>query len=617
MKRAAIYTRVSNKNQEDGVSLDDQKRLCYLRAAELQATVKDEHFFRETFTAVEYQRPEFDRLRWSIENDELDVIIVYDILRLSREPSHLMTVLKIASDHGAVFEFINNEIPKGDDGELLAFIMGWQGKREYKYIKQRIEMGKQGRRDKGWATVSPRPRYGYCYKGVKKEKYEVDESPIPGWVGADQLTRPAVIRMIFKWASEGMPALQITRRINAMGLPTPTGKEGAQWAVTTVCAIIKDPQYIGKYAFMRTQYERQGGKWLGKRTPEDQLVYLDDIVPAIVTEEVWLAANKMLAVGRQRSAKRLANPEDFLLRGGIVRCGYCGSSAHAGRQSLNAKTRKRGLEHGVGCYRCTTLNRDKFGCPSWSITSHILDEAVWKHVREVLKNPDIIAREVKALRANACDPTIETLAVVERQLVDLAKERSVLERKWAMETDETFIRVLRDQLTMQGEKVRELEGLRDEMQLKQGAWEQSQSKLWDFYGWARKLGELLDGDQLTYAQKRMAVEMLGVEVKLWATGHDPRWEITMTLEGVVPLSFVESARNSRGAAKIQEASENARLVLPLMNPSENKTHAGLPSGDSVAPTNPSSRLARPLRRPIIGLRFRWTNSSLEYTTDLC
>jgi len=66
-------------------------------------------------------------------------------------------------------------------------------------------------------------------------------------------------------------------------------------------------------------------------------------------------------------------------------------------------------------------NHDQYGCPSFAIMTHILDQAAWNKVDAVLTRPDVIAAELARLRES--DPVQADLVAIERQMTDVARKQ--------------------------------------------------------------------------------------------------------------------------------------------------------------------------------------------------
>lgn len=68
--------------------------------------------------------------------------------------------------------------------------------------------------------------------------------------------------------------------------------------------------------------------------------------------------------------------------------------------------------------------------------------------------------------------------------------------------------------------------LKDE-RLQQEAWKKEQKKLDDFVKWCHTQQELLDdpNHEITYKEKRNAIERLGLKALVWRHNHKPQYQI--------------------------------------------------------------------------------------------
>src|SRR5262249_37700555 len=129
------------------------------------------------------------------------------------------------------------------------------------------------------------------------------------------------------------------------------------------------------------------------------------------------------------------NPDPQELLRGIARCGYCGAgllvARYVGRASASSRhTTNRGRT----IYRCRKGNRYTDGCGHHGIEAHKLDSAGWAAVAHLLTHPALIEQELERMRATE-DPAAETLASIDRQVVDL-RRRIENKRKYAEQVDD-------------------------------------------------------------------------------------------------------------------------------------------------------------------------------------
>ena len=93
MKTAAIYCRVSTDNQEaEGTSLRTQLEAClgHCQSNGYEASQR----FSETYSGLTLDRPKLNELRELVRAGDIDVIVVYCLDRLSRDPVHGVIIIE-------------------------------------------------------------------------------------------------------------------------------------------------------------------------------------------------------------------------------------------------------------------------------------------------------------------------------------------------------------------------------------------------------------------------------------------------------------------------------------------------------------------------------------------
>jgi hypothetical protein len=184
-------------------------------------------------------------------------------------------------------------------------------------------------------------------------------------------------------------------------------------------------------------------------------------------------------------------------------------------------------------YRCNTSSRDHYGCPHHVISASIIDRAVLDKMRLVLNSPELIAAEVARLRRE--DPTKPDRDAVQLRLAEIERQRGNLARRVAAIDDDDIAGTLLAEMSALSKQnaalLRELETLEAE----RASWEASQKRIDDLESWARVVARNID--LLDYDGRRLALDALGIEVKVWSTDHSPRYEIKMLpATGVVAVN---------------------------------------------------------------------------------
>lgn len=424
----------------------------------------------------------------------------YALDRVSRNQAHLGFLLSEWDHLGKRLELVTEDIADTPEGRLLQSVRGFVAEMERLKIAERSRRGVRARVDSGRPIPGQRAPFGLRWRDDKKTGYEFDPERVP------------IVRRIFEDVLSGKTLRSIVTSLTSEGIPTPSGR-GKRWEVSTLHHILTNPVYAGRAVAYRTQVERRQGRTRTIILPESEWVTLPaSTAPAIITEAEFAAVQARLDWNRATAPRNNATPEATLLRCGIARCGYCGYPLSI--------TKRSGRTH---MYRCHPIGRERNGCPSFGIMAPILDMAVWRRVEDVLTEPAVIAAEV-ARRANV-DPYKDDLASLERRLMTVANQQARLAKAVAALDDEEAAAPLLIELQNLASEAKILVAEQATLRLQASEHEANNHRLADLAMWCGRVAGNLP--TLTYQEKRMVLDALGVSVKVYRADHDPRWEITM------------------------------------------------------------------------------------------
>ena len=398
MTRCAIYVRVSTEAQVAGTSLETQEAACRTFAGELGLDIVD--VLKETYTGVEYfDRPAMTTLRRMMRERSIDAVMFYVVDRVSRGGIYAALLHEEARDAGIRLYAAEARwtVPMTDAGELLMYIGGWQGKGEWRQLRERIVRGKRGRLEQGLIHRSGADLYGY--RRDRDAGVRVIYEP-----------EAAIVRDIFTWyAIDGLGLRAVANRLNDLGIPSPaTGKitmsdgRTPHWGKTQVGRLIANASYVGETILWR--WQSNGPHVAPSIRPESEWIKLPDhVTPPIVERDVWDAAQSRLTSNRGEQTRNLKRPA--LLRG-LVLCAVCGR-----RMSPDTEHGKQRI------YRCNSRTAYSGACGASRVPAAGLDAWVMAEVR------DYIAARARgeAARLNAANDD-GTLAL------ELAAARSRLAR---------------------------------------------------------------------------------------------------------------------------------------------------------------------------------------------
>ena len=499
--QAAIYVRVSSAKQEDdGTSLVTQESRCRAYAAERGYAVEDARVYREVHTGAEWrERPRLADLRSAVRRGDVDVVVAYAVDRLSRKQAHLAIVADELEQAGVRLEFVTERFEDTAVGEFIRNAKAFAAEIEREKIAERTVRGRIERVKSGKLIPGGKPLYGYIWKDQGK-----------GQLVEDPATA-SVVRRLFTDAAAGTPLRRIVADLNYKGIPTPMG-QGRFWYVSTVAKILHKPAYKGEAYGWGI---RKAGTQPQTFDPARAIRLPDGTIPALTDAMTWEAVQGILARNKARSVRSAKHPESALLRGGYVRCGYCGHTLRA-----------RPCADGGAEYACNLSTHQPGACGKHTIRASILDTAVWGRALSILTDPSVVAREVDRLRG--ADPTAEDLATVNRALVQVERQRANLARVAAMVDDPEAAAPVVTQLQALTERDRQLRAEREGIEWRRKAWCDVQTDLDGLDQWCKTVG--VNAGTLTYQQKRLALDALGFSVTLYRADHDPRYVITATIK---------------------------------------------------------------------------------------
>src|SRR6266568_4346996 len=319
----------------------------------------------------------------------------------------------IASQTASLIEFAkghNLEVPE----EWVFEDEGYSGA-----ILERSRRGKRHRAHSGEISVMSGAPYGYRY--IRK----TDEAPAAYIVHEPEA---GVVRRVYEmYTVQGLSIGEITRRINAEGIPT--RKVSARWERSTVWAVLRNSAYRGAACFGKTRIsartrvmrpQRRRGvttpsTTTGHERPREEWIAIS--VPALVTEESFARAQELLYQNKIRSRRRTIVPSVVQ---GLVSCAKCGYAFS--RTSTQTSARK------IHYYKC--IGSDgwrKLGGPVCDngrfVRQELLDQIVWAEVIRLLEEPALIQQELdrRLAAARSSDPTRKREQSLQRELTHVGK----------------------------------------------------------------------------------------------------------------------------------------------------------------------------------------------------
>jgi len=393
--RVVIYPRVSSDEQarEDKASIGQQIKDMELIAEQKGWTVV-RVFSEDCSGSIPFrERPDGSVIMEMIENDEVDLVMIWDNDRLGRDEDKVVATVARAEFRGfgvQVYSIHQPIEPKPralyesyeDDSALWLESVTDAASSDYiRKFRRRHKMGMEKRIRNGKITGTP--PIGYRVISINdpvgstnwRQKRVIDDD------------YASIIKRIFEEYEKGDSFVGITRRLNIDGIKTPArySNKGEKlingdrlWTATTIKGIINNPTYYGAAPYYKDksirQYNAEKKKFVTvrKHQPMDKWLIVENAEhPKIIEKEQWLKCQEI----KKSKARFGRNYGESHLLSGLVRCGLCGYAMH-----------KSG-GWGGGYYDCNRYwKTGKTQCKPNSIRLLHLQKHVLKYIISVSKN---------------------------------------------------------------------------------------------------------------------------------------------------------------------------------------------------------------------------------------
>ena len=392
--RCAIYTRKSTEEglDQDFNSLDAQRDACEAYVASQKSegwTAMATRYDDGGFSGGTIQRPALQQLLKDIEAGRVDCVVVYKVDRLSRSLMDFAKLIATFEQHNVAFVSVTQRFDTTSSmGRLTLNVLLSFAQFEREIIGERIRDKLAAAKMKG-KYVGGRPLLGY----------DVDHEHMRLVVNAEEAK---LVQHIFERFVRLGSCMKVAQELNASGyrMKAWTSRKGramggAEWNNVYVHHVLTNRRYLGETVH------------LGKSYPGEH--------EAIIDRQTWERAQTLLDTNRTYRASQTRRKTTAMLKG-LVRCGHCGGAMHDTWTAGKGRLAKR--------YRYYVCNKGaKIGmdsCPVKSVPAGEIENAVFQYLRSVFRSPDVVARTVQAMQAQA-----------QKHQEELHRQRDALEKRLA------------------------------------------------------------------------------------------------------------------------------------------------------------------------------------------
>lgn len=221
--RVTAYIRVSTEEQaQEGFSIPAQRdRLTAY--AQSQGWQIIGYYVDEGKSAKSTNRPELQRLLNDVRNNQVDIVLVYKLDRLTRSVLDLYQLLEVFEKHNCKFKSATELYDTTTAlGRLFITLVAALAQWERENLGERVRMGMTEKVKQGEWHGS-KPSYGYSYDPKEKKLLLNDDEVV-------------ILRKMFKWyINEGSGDRKIAVRLNELGH---FSRKGKPWTENMVAKVL-------------------------------------------------------------------------------------------------------------------------------------------------------------------------------------------------------------------------------------------------------------------------------------------------------------------------------------------------------------------------------------------
>ena len=310
--RVTYYARVSSESDEQLNSLGNQIQYYEDFIKRNVAWTFVPGYIDEGLSGISTKRREnFNRMIDDAAEDKFDLVITKEISRFARNTLDSIQFTRQLLSSGVGVFFQNDNINTFDeDSELRLSIMSSIAQDELRKLSSRVKFGHQ-QAIKNSVVLGNNRIFGYR---KENKRLVIDEDQAP------------MVRELFElYATDEYSMKQIETLFWNKGYRNLNGKKIAH---STMSNMIANPKYKGYYVGNKVKVVDMFTKKQKFLPPEEWVMFKDEsgeIVPAIVSEELWEQANAVLRRRSEDVKNRQGVCNHANLLTGKLFCTHCGT----------------------------------------------------------------------------------------------------------------------------------------------------------------------------------------------------------------------------------------------------------------------------------------------------
>ena len=396
--RVTFYARVSTDKDEQLNSLDNQIHYYEELIRKNKAWTFVSGYIDEGLSGISTKKREnFHRMVEDGKNGDFDLIITKEITRFARNTLDSIQYTRELLNNGVAVFFQNDNINTLDeDSELRLTIMSGIAQDELRKLSSRVKFGHQ-QAIKSGVVIGNSRIFGYR---KENKRLVIDEKEAP------------MVRELFElYATDQYSMKQIEDIFWDKGYRNLNGNKIAHG---TMANVIANPKYKGYYVGNKVKVVDMFTKKQKFLPPEEWVMFKDEtgeIVPAIVSEELWEKANAVLHRRSEdvKNRQGVCNHPNLLT--GKLFCTCCGEPYYR-RESKKV--------YGPNNSKWVCSGKIKNGadtCPSFPIYESEIKPVLYEVFQDTKADADALAAEYIQMYTEMTDHNTLPSQIAEQQKV--------------------------------------------------------------------------------------------------------------------------------------------------------------------------------------------------------
>jgi len=373
-RKCGIYVRVSTEEQAQVLegSIESQKHrinsFIEFKNAQEPGWGKAIEVYVDELSAKDTRRPGFQKMMRDIRQGKINLILVTDLSRLSRNILDFCLLLEDLRKNSAKFLSIKEQFDTSTPaGEMMVFNMINLAQFERKQTSERVSMNFHARAMRGLSNggglllgFDKDPENPALFKVNEKEAADVREI---FRVFLEQGSCRKTIPVLNEFGILPKKRLNRNYRVANQGM----------WTRQNLLNLLRNPSYAG----LREVNRMNKGKPQEELKPWQQHQMVKAAWPAIVSEETFHQAKLVLDDARLIQCQRLAKKATRIFLGtGVLKCDECGAPY------LGAASHGKNLVHRYYVHR--KLTGIPITCKNKRIPAEGIENDIARHIAEVL-----------------------------------------------------------------------------------------------------------------------------------------------------------------------------------------------------------------------------------------